>query len=99
MKKENVFQSSIKQQLFKINKDIIVLKNDPEFYQGIPDLIILYNNKWAALECKRTANASIRPNQQFYINLFNKMSYAAFIYPENREEVINELCKALGVRR
>lgn len=77
----------------------IVLKNDPNYIQGIPDYLVLYDNKWAALEIKRSATAPRRPNQQYYIDLMDKMSYAAFIYPENMEEVLNELQRTLQPRR
>lgn len=75
-------------------KGCIVLKTDPSYKQGLPDLLILYKSKWAALECKRSAKASIRPNQKYYVQLLNKLSFARFIFPENKEEVLNELQRA-----
>ena len=75
------------------------MKNDPTYIQGIPDLIVLYKNKWAMLECKRSKKERHRPNQDYYIEKMGKMSYASFIYPENKEEVLNELQRAFGIRR
>ena len=71
----------------------IVTKMDSGDIQGIPDLLILYKNKWATLENKRSANASKRPNQEYYVNKMNEMSFSRFIYPENKEEVLNDLRK------
>lgn len=69
----------------------MVLHLDPSEYQGIPDLLVLHNNKWAALEGKKEATASHRPNQDYYVEKMNKMSFARFIYPENSKEVLDEL--------
>lgn len=73
------------------------MKTDANYTPGIPDLLVLYKNKWAALECKRSANAKKRPNQPYYISKMNKMSFARFIYPENKKEVMNELRKVFGI--
>lgn len=73
----------------------MVLKNDPTYIQGIPDLTILYNNKWATLECKRSDKESHRPNQDYYVSIMDKMSFSRFICPENEKEVLNELQSAL----
>lgn len=96
---ERDFQSNLIKDLKKLFKGCIVLKNDPDYIQGVPDLLVLYNDKWAALECKRSERASRRPNQEYYISLMNDMSFASFIYPENKEEVLYGLQKAFGIRR
>ena len=80
-------------ELKKIFPGCIVMKNDSSYIQGIPDLLILYKNKWASLEVKKSANASKRPNQQYYVDMMNKMSFARFISPENKKEVLDELRK------
>lgn len=69
----------------------IILKNDANYLQGVPDRIILWNDKWATLETKKTKNASRQPNQDYYVNKMNEMSFSAFIYPENMEEVLDGL--------
>ena len=68
-----------------------ILHLDPNEIQGIPDLLILYNNKWAVLEAKDYEGARHRPNQDYYVDLMNQMSFAAFIYPENKDEVLDAL--------
>ena len=90
---ENKFQSQLIKELKKIFPGCIVMKNDSSYIQGIPDLLVLYKNKWASLEVKKSANASKRPNQQYYVDLMNKMSFARFISPENKKEVLDELRK------
>ena len=77
----------------------MVLKNDANYIQGIPDLLILYRNKWAALECKRSEKEHHQPNQDYYIQLMDDMSYASFVYPENKEVVLNELQFTFQPRR
>ena len=69
----------------------IALKNDSSYIQGFPDWTLLYEDKWATLENKRSANASKRPNQEYYVKKMNDMSFSKFIYPENKTEVLNKL--------
>ena len=93
--RESQFQAQLIKKLSKMLPGIIILKNDPNYIQGIPDLILLYKNRWAALEVKRGAMASVRPNQAHYIRTMYAMSYAAFIYPENESEILNEVQRSL----
>ncbi len=95
MKKENEFQAQLIKDVKNLLPGCYVLKNDPNYIQGFPDLLVLYRDKWAALECKRSKDARRRPNQEFYISSLRNMSYASFVYPENREEVLNELQRSL----
>lgn len=88
---EREFQSKLIKKIKNRFEGCIIMKNDPTYIQGIPDLIILYKDKWAALECKMTDSSSHRPNQDYYISKMNKMSYATFISPENEKEVFDEL--------
>ena len=88
---ENKFKTELVAEIEEMFPGCIVVHLDPNEIQGIPDLLVLYENKWAALEGKKSANAPHRPNQDYYVNLMNKMSFASFIYPENKEEVLYEL--------
>ena len=97
--RENAFQSKLIKELKVRFPGCIVMKNDPTYIQGIPDLIILYQNRWAALECKRSANEHHQPNQDYYVEKMDEMSFAAFIFPENKEEVLNELQQSFKVKR
>lgn len=91
MKKESEFQSKLKKELKERFPGCIVTKLDSGDIQGIPDLLVLYKNKWATLENKRSAKASKRPNQEYYVNKMNEMSFSRFIYPENKDSVLDEL--------
>ncbi|MDD3040061.1 hypothetical protein [Bacteroides sp.] len=88
---EKDFQSKLKQELKLLFIGCIVTKLDSGNIQGIPDLLILYKNKWATLECKKTITASKQPNQEYYVGLMNEMSFSRFISPENKEDVLNDL--------
>lgn len=95
MARESKFQSDLIKELETIFPGCFITKLDTSHKQGIPDLLILWNDKWATLECKREKNAKHQPNQDYYVNKMNDMSFSAFIYPENREEVLHELQQAL----
>lgn len=91
MKKESQFQRNLIKRLKELFPGCMILKNDPNYIQGIPDLTIFVEDKWATLECKKHSNANRRPNQEYYVDAMNDMGYSAFIYPENQETVLNEL--------
>ncbi len=91
--RENKFQKQLIKDIKETFPGCIVLKNDAGYVQGIPDLLVLYENKWAALECKCSAKASRQPNQEYYVKLMNGMSFSSFVYPENKEEVMYGLYK------
>lgn len=96
-KLENKFQAELRAELAERFPGCITIKNDPNDIQGIPDLTIFYKDKWATLECKKSANAKNQPNQPYYVDTMNQMSFSRFIYPENKQEVLNELQQAFGV--
>lgn len=96
---ESKFQHDLIVDLKEKFPGCIVMKNDPSYIQGIPDLLILWGKKWAALECKADESAPFRPNQPYYIAKMNQMSFAAAIYPENKEAVLYDLERAFGTRR
>ena len=91
---ERDFQPKLIKRLKETFPGCIILKNDPTYIQGMPDLVLLYKDKWAMLEVKKDSSASRRPNQDFYIKKLDDMSFATFVYPENLEEVIHDLQQA-----
>lgn len=93
---EAKFQSNLIEELEEMFPGCIVLKNDANYLQGFPDLTILYGPRWAVLEPKVSKDASHRPNQGYYVQYANSVgAFGAFIYPENKEEVLSELQRAL----
>ena len=96
---EAAYQSHLIKRIKELLPGAIVLKNDSSYIQGIPDLLILWETHWALLEVKVTANASVQPNQVYYVEKAQDMSFGAFIWPENEEDVLYELQSAFGIGR
>lgn len=88
---ENRFKTNLVREIKDMLPGCMVLHLDPNEIQGIPDLLILYKDRWAALEGKKSARASHRPNQDYYVDLMDRMSFASFIFPENKDEVLDAL--------
>ena len=96
--RESKFQRTLILKLNNLFPGCIVLKNDANQLQGFPDLLVLHGKRWAALECKRRCTSHLQDNQEYYVSLLNDMSFAAFIFPENEEEVLSELQEAFRNR-
>ena len=94
-----MFQAHLIKRIHKEIPDAVVLKTDPNYIQGFPDLLILRGKTWASLEVKRDEHAARRPNQDYYIQKLNEMSYARFVYPENEEEIMHEVHTLFGTGR
>lgn len=92
---ESKFQAKLIKEIKENLPGCIVMKTDPNYIQGMPDLLILHKNKWASLENKRSANAKKQPNQQYYVDKMNEMSFSRFVCPENKEAVLSDLYKTL----
>lgn len=88
---ENRFKTELIREIEEMFPGCIVVHLDPTETQGIPDLLVLYGNKWAALEGKKSARATHQPNQDYYVDKMDYMSFASFIYPENKDIVLDEL--------
>lgn len=91
---ESKYQGLLIKDLERMFPGCVILKNDAQYRQGFPDLLILFRDKWAALEVKASYDSPEQPNQDYYISLLQEMSFAAFIFPENEEEVLFELKRA-----
>lgn len=71
-----------------------IIKTSANYIQGFPDLLVLYKNRWAALECKRSNNAAKQVNQEYYVGQLNDLSFSAFVSYQNQEEILHELQQA-----
>lgn len=91
MRRESGFQHDLIETIVGRWPGSLVLKNDANYIQGIPDLLVIYGDRWAMLECKRSAKERHQPNQDYYVNTLNEMGFARFIFPENLEEVLDDL--------
>lgn len=98
-KLERNFQSALIDEIKTLLPDCYIFKIDATRNQGMPDLMVVYKDRWALLEVKRNINASKQPNQEYYVEKMNELSYASFIYPENKERVLDELQRALEFER
>ena len=88
---ERDFQAKLIKELKARFPGCVVLKNDANYIQGIPDLTVFYQNTWAMLEVKKDSSSKHQANQEVWVDKANNMSFARFIFPENKEEVLNEL--------
>jgi len=95
--RETKYQLELIRRIRDLLPGCVILKNDPKYVQGVPDILILYRKHWAMLEVKMSPTADHRPNQEYYVGLLGDMSFAAFIYPENEEEVLHELQLSFGI--
>lgn len=96
---ENQYQAKLIKKLKERFPDCLITKIDTSYQQGLPDLLILWNDRWAVLEVKASASASTQPNQDYYVEHLGKMSFSAYIYPENEKEVLDALQQAFGSPR
>lgn len=88
---ETQYEAKLKSRIRERFPGCVIMKNDASRTQGIPDILILWNNQWAMLEVKMDGSSIRQPNQDYYVEKFHKMSFAAFINPEIQEEVLDAM--------
>ena len=93
---ERDYQPKVIARLREMFPGCVIQKLDSGYQQGIPDLLFLWGPHWAILETKKSFEdrRNPQPNQEYFIRLFNEMSFAAFIYPEVEEEVFHAMEQA-----
>lgn len=91
--REGSYKTYLTKEIYKrFPNRCIVVRLDSALLQGVPDMGILFEGGfWCFLEAKSSANADRQPNQEFYVQKLNDMCFAAFIFPENEEAVLDEL--------
>jgi hypothetical protein len=94
--REAQYQKYLIDKLKAVFPGCVVLKNDAQYLQGVPDLLVLYNDRWAMLEVKPSGRSRHQPNQSYYVELFDEMSFGAFITPDNEEEIFSDLQHAFS---
>ena len=98
-KLESKFQKELMDEIREQYPGCVILKNDSSYIQGFPDWTILYKDRWAVLEAKRERGAKKQPNQEYYVDKLDKMSFSRFVYPENKDEVLEDLERVFKRRR
>lgn len=93
---ESGFQDKLIGELKEMFPGCMVFKMDQ--FQGIPDILVLHEDRWASLENKKSKDAKKQPNQEYYVDKMNKMSFSRFVCPENKQEVLDDLVKHMGGR-
>ena len=91
--RENSFQKDLIKEIKEMFAVCVVLRNDCEQIEGVPDRTVLYKDKWVVLECKKSPKENHQPNQDYYVSKLRNMSYSAFIYPENKNDILVEVSK------
>lgn len=92
--RESEFQKRVIGRLRLIFPGCLILKNDANYLQGIPDWTILWNGHWAVVEMKDSETARHQPNQDYYVEKLNKIGFSMFVYPENEEEFFYDIQQA-----
>lgn len=103
------FQSEVIDDLEEMFPGCIVIRLDPRFVdfymdgdrycQGVMDLLVMFGGRVATLEVKASLDAKRQPNQGYFIERFDRVAFAAFICPENKEEVLDGMATALRPRQ
>lgn len=92
---ERDYQAKLIKKLRRMFPDCVILKNDPDYLQGVPDLVIFHGDRYAFLEVKASEDSKFQPNQEYYLRLLDSMSFASVIYPSVEQDVLDALSRAL----
>lgn len=93
--REGGFQDKLRKEIETKLPGWVVLKQ--ESLQGYPDLLCMKGEKCFCLECKKSKTSPHQPNQDTYVDKINSDGgFARFIYPENKQEVLNEILQTFG---
>lgn len=93
---ESKFKTRLRNRIEKEFPGAIVMHTNPVERRGAPDLVVLYKDKWVALEGKQESKSSHRPLQDYRVEEWNKLSFARFVEPSNEQDVIDDMHAYLG---
>lgn len=94
------FKAALIKELERLFPGCVIIHQDPNrTHQGIPDLLVLYGDTWIMLETKAATGSARQANQEYWVDFYNQMSYAAFVSPENVEDVLDAIQLAFSPRR
>jgi hypothetical protein len=96
-KLESEFVFELKHELKHRFPGCFIIKLDSNQVQGIPDLLVLWGRFWAILETKRGSRSVRQPNQEYYVGLFDEMSFSAFVHPLNYRDILDDMERAFGI--
>lgn len=92
---ESTFQKEVlRPELDRRFPGCLIIKGNSAVRQGVPDWIVLWGPRWGFLEAKRSRSATLQTNQEYYVELLDEMSFAAFIDPSNYMEVLDQMERA-----
>lgn len=96
-KLESEFVFELKNELKARFPGCFIIKLDANQVQGIPDLLVLWRDRWAILETKRGLKSVRQPNQEYYVGMFDEMSFSAFVHPLNYREILDDMESEFGL--
>ena len=94
---ESAFQAKLIKEIEEALPGCVIMKNDANYRQGVPDILILFKRRWGMLEVKKSPTANQQPNQKYWVKRLDEMGYSSFVFPENKDAVLRELVGYLNV--
>lgn len=78
---ESNFQADLKKEIETLFPGAVIMKNDPNDIQGIPDLTVIWRDHWAWLECKTRNKCSQTVEPRFLYSVCTPLFFRGFYLP------------------